>query len=159
MPSVTPSLNQPVVPVTSSTTKADTKTTGGLGSQDFMKLLIAQLRNQDPLQPMEDKEFITQMAQFDSLEAMQSMNKSIQALTLSSMLSQAGSLLGTEVEANTKDGKVVGVVTGVSVADGQAVLEVGDKKVPMTAVQRVGIPAMPDVLSAGGANGSGTTTK
>lgn len=159
MPSVIPSLNQPVTPVTSSTTKQETKTTGGLGSQDFMKLLIAQLRNQDPLQPMEDKEFITQMAQFDSLEAMQSMNKSIQALTLSSMLSQAGSLLGTEIEANTKDGKVVGVVTGVSVADGEAVLEVGDKKVPMTAVQRVGIPSMTSALPAAGASTSGTTPK
>lgn len=57
----------------------ENKQSGMLGKDAFLNLLITQLRNQDPLNPMEDKEFISQMAQFSSLEQMQELNKNIQA--------------------------------------------------------------------------------
>jgi len=57
---------------------AQTKVTNELDREAFLKLLIVQLRNQDPLEPMEDKEFIAQLAQFSNLEQMQIMNRTIE---------------------------------------------------------------------------------
>ncbi|WP_066053276.1 flagellar hook assembly protein FlgD [Robertmurraya korlensis] len=51
-----------------------------LGKDDFLKILMTQLQNQDPLNPMQDKDFIAQMATFTSLEQMTNMNKSIESL-------------------------------------------------------------------------------
>lgn len=56
---------------------AESNNNGMLGKDAFLKLLVTQLRHQDPLNPMEDKEFIAQMAQFSTLEQMQELNKNI----------------------------------------------------------------------------------
>src|SRR5262245_34620567 len=71
----------------------------GMGKDDFMQLLIAQLQNQDPMKPMDDKEFITQLAQFSSLEATQKMTAQMEELTGSQMLMQAATLIGKNVSA------------------------------------------------------------
>ncbi|MFD2443526.1 flagellar hook assembly protein FlgD [Bacillus sp. CGMCC 1.16607] len=57
-----------------------TRKTGSdiLGKDDFLKILMTQLQNQDPLNPMQDKDFIAQMATFSSLEQMTNMNKTIE---------------------------------------------------------------------------------
>jgi flagellar basal-body rod modification protein FlgD len=97
------------------------KITGGsstLGKDDFLKLLLAQLSNQDPLKPLEDKEFIAQLAQFNSLEQMQQVNTHLIDMLAGLSLGQASSLLGKVVEA----GQVSGTVTSVGMADGKATL-------------------------------------
>lgn len=60
----------------------DTRKTGSdiLGKDDFLKILMSQLQNQDPLEPVKDKDFIAQMATFSSLEQMTNINKSIEKL-------------------------------------------------------------------------------
>jgi len=81
----------------------------------FMKILITQLRYQDPMNPMEDKEFIAQMAQFSSLEQMQQMNKSLNTFLESNFLYQASALIGKEVFIKAGEGEEIkGVVEEVS---------------------------------------------
>src|SRR5690242_11136098 len=76
---------------TTATTGTGSKTGGaaGLGKNDFLQLMIAQMKNQDPMQPTDDKEFVTQLAQFNSLESLQNMTDQLETLTGSQMLVQA----------------------------------------------------------------------
>ncbi len=61
-------------------TQATREINNQLGKDEFLKILIVQLQNQDPLRPMEDKDFIAQMAQFSTLEQMQNMAKDFESL-------------------------------------------------------------------------------
>ena len=109
----------------------------GLGKDDFLKLLLAQLSNQDPLKPLEDKEFIAQLAQFNTLEQMQQMNTHMLDLLAGMSLAEGSNLLGKFVEA----GSYSGVVNSVAMVDGKAQItlstEDGDVQVALTQVTRV----------------------
>ena len=86
----------------------------GLGKQDFLKLLMAQLQNQDPLKPMDDTAMIAQMAQFSALEATQALNSTMQNSTNLQAVSQTGALIGKYIQATKADGtSTTGAVTGV----------------------------------------------
>ncbi|MDR2747628.1 MAG: flagellar hook assembly protein FlgD [Treponema sp.] len=69
-----------------------------LGQDDFLKILVTQLAHQDPTAPMEDKEFIAQMAQFSSLEQMTGMAGNFSRLTEMLTNTEASSALGKSVE-------------------------------------------------------------
>jgi flagellar basal-body rod modification protein FlgD len=73
---------------------AEATTSQSLGKDDFLRLLTTQLRNQDPLNPMENTEFVAQTAQFSSLEQLQNMNKSLER-----MMAQAGGSSPVALEA------------------------------------------------------------
>ena len=81
-----------------------------LGKDDFLKLLIAQLSNQDPTSPIENTEFIAQMAQFSSLEQMTNMSAEFTKLVGVFRVSEASSMLGKTVELNVGDTTTTGVV-------------------------------------------------
>ena len=69
-----------------------------LGKDDFLKLLMAQMTNQDPTSPMENTEFIAQMAQFTSLEQMTNMSNNFEKMAAMINSSEAQSLLGRTVQ-------------------------------------------------------------
>ena len=94
------------------------KTPGGeMGKDEFLKILITQLSHQDPTAPMQDKEFIAQMAQFSSLEQMTNVSSEMSKVASLLARSQAVSLLGRMVEIVAGDQVVEGVVEEVSGGD------------------------------------------
>jgi flagellar basal-body rod modification protein FlgD len=120
-----------------SSTASATRATG-LDRDAFMQLLLAQLRNQDPMKPMEDKEFIGQMAQLNTLEEMQKLNDNLQQLSLMQGLLNGSNLIGRYVRASAADGSIIeGAVTSVSVSNKQVMLQIGGKTVPVSQVLEV----------------------
>lgn len=85
-----------------------------LGKDDFLKLLITQLSNQDPTSPMENTEFIAQMAQFSSLEQMTNMNQEFAKMNSMLVSSQAVGTIGKTVDITLGDTKTTGVVEAVT---------------------------------------------
>lgn len=87
---------------------------GSLGKDDFFKLLITQLRHQNPLEPMNDREFIAQLAQFSTLEQVQNVAAAVEALVLRQDVATAFGLVGKTVVVQGSDGKqVTGTVSAV----------------------------------------------
>lgn len=123
--------------VNNSSTKTNSQTVSNavnqaLGKDDFLKLLTMELQNQDPLQPMDNKDFIAQMAQFSSLEQMNNVATSMNSLkdTMTSMfqqslLTQGAALIGKQVSGLGIDGttELKGVVDSVVWLDGNPQLK------------------------------------
>jgi flagellar basal-body rod modification protein FlgD len=88
-----------------------------LDKNDFLKILITQLSHQDPTQPMDDKAFIAQMAQFSSLEQMTNMSEGLAKVAALVAKSQAVSLLGNAVDIASGGETVSGIVDAVTAGD------------------------------------------
>lgn len=85
-----------------------------LDKDDFLKILLTQLTHQDPTKPLEDKEFIAQMAQFSTLEQITNMNEGITKMVKTIAGSNAYSILGRTVEVPGTDGTITGKVEKVT---------------------------------------------
>jgi flagellar basal-body rod modification protein FlgD len=93
-----------------------------LGKDDFLKILITQLSYQDPTAPMEDKEFIAQMAQFSTLEQMTGMAGDFARLTALMSGQEASGALGKPVELVEGENLVQGTVKAVTRGEAPTVL-------------------------------------
>lgn len=100
-----------------------------IGIQDFLKILVAQLGNQDPLKPMDNQEFVTQLAQFTSLQQTQEMNDKLGSLLTAQASMHSVGLLGKTVDVSTDTGNASGTVTALSFTSGQPRLTI---KIPLT---------------------------
>ena len=110
----------------------------GLGKDAFMKMLLVQIRNQNPLDPMGNTEFIAQLAQFSSLEAMQNLQKTMTEQAAVSNLSAGAALIGREIKIYGPDGDdLFGTVDGIEQIDGKVFLRVGETLVKMSEVLEV----------------------
>jgi len=92
----------------------NTQPNQSLGKEDFLKILLTQLSHQDPTAPMEDKEFIAQMAQFSSLEQMTNMAADFAKMARMLRVTEASTSLGKSVELSLEDETIQGVVKAVT---------------------------------------------
>lgn len=97
---------------------------GTIGLQDFLKILLTQLTYQDPLKPMDNQEFMAQIAQFTSLEQTQQINTKLDTMLSSQSSLQSVGLIGKTVEVTTKSGTAVGTVSSLSLASGSPQLTI-----------------------------------
>lgn len=93
--------------------------TAGLSIDDFLRILMTELTYQDPLKPVENKDFLAQMAQFASLDTTRQLNDNIQSLLSLQSLNQSVGLLGKTVDATKSDGSTIsGQVTAIQMSSG-----------------------------------------
>jgi flagellar basal-body rod modification protein FlgD len=115
-------------------TSSSTNKSNGLGETAFLNLLITQLKNQDPLNPMKDTEFIAQLASFSSLEQMTTINTNIGNLLAQQNYTNAAGMIGKQI--TTSDNKS-GVVSKIGIEQGTVYLYVGDNKYTLNDITSV----------------------
>lgn len=110
------------------TTEATSKT--AVDYQSFLRLLVAEMKNQDPTNPMDSTQYVAQLASFSQVEQSVQINTKLDQLLQASTLSQAGSLIGRTV--TSADGTLTGVVSEVRVmSDGIIAVTQGGKEIAM----------------------------
>jgi flagellar basal-body rod modification protein FlgD len=120
----------------SSAASASSSSNSTLSESQFLKLLTVQLENQDPLQPMDDTQFLAQMAQFTALQEASTTNQQMERLT-------AASYIGSTVTVNPGNtAPVTGQVTGVDTSGADPQLVINGSEYPLAELQMVtGTPA------------------
>jgi len=114
-----------------------------LGKDDFLKILMTQLANQDPMQPMQDRDFIAQMAQFTSVEQLTNMSNELKLLRQS--LGATSNLIGMQVSwigrgEDGSSGPLTGIVDSIIVRDGTHYATVHGEQLPLDSIIRVEYP-------------------
>lgn len=90
-----------------------------INMQDFLRILVAQLNYQDPLKPMDNEQFVSQLAQFTSLQQTQNLNDKMGSLLTIQGAMQSVGLIGRTVDINGDSGQVTGRVTALNFAGGE----------------------------------------
>jgi flagellar basal-body rod modification protein FlgD len=121
---------------------ASTKRTANkeLGKDAFLQLLVSQLKNQDPMKPMDDTSMIAEMAQFSSLEQMQNLNKTMEAQQTFQTLTQASGMIGKYVqlqEPGDHGAVVTGLVSEVRTSGGKVNVVIDGKEYETSTILKV----------------------
>ena len=136
------SISNILAPGEASTTSARNK--AQLSQEDFFKLLTAQLTAQDPLKPMDSQDFLSQLAQLNTLQSSAALTDTLTAVLQQQNFSSGAALLGKLVRGNDVNGtEVTGIVSSVSTATGSVQLLVGGAVVPLANVIEVVQPPQP----------------
>lgn len=121
-------------PTTAPTTTPDASQTAtsafGLGFDALLKIILTQLTYQDPLKPMDNFQFVSQLAQFSQIQQGQTANDHLDALVKAQATSQATSLLGTRVDIPSGNTTLSGKVTAIAFDNGavRVTITTDDKK-------------------------------
>ncbi len=120
--------------------KKETGATQELGQDAFLMLMLEQLKHQDPMNPMNNQEFLSQQAQFTQLNEIQKMNKN---MSINNQIMQASSLIGKQVSIVDPDDsskRINGVVEAANFSGSDSTVVVGGKDYPLGYVVKVSNP-------------------
>jgi flagellar basal-body rod modification protein FlgD len=95
-----------------------------IGIQDFLKILTAQLNNQDPLKPVDNQEFVAQIAQFATLEQSRQLNDKVDSLLTAQSSTHSVGLLGRTVDVRLDGQLLTGRVSALALESGQPLLSI-----------------------------------
>jgi flagellar basal-body rod modification protein FlgD len=110
----------------------------GLDIDQFLKLMIAELQNQDPLNPMENNEILQQISQIREVGATDKLTETLDAVLLGQNLSSASSMIGRSIRGLSDSAEQVdGKVDRVTVAGGQVRLHVGEMELGLNNVAEI----------------------
>ncbi|MFD0616717.1 flagellar hook capping FlgD N-terminal domain-containing protein [Paenibacillus sp. GCM10027629] len=118
------------------------KEQSSLGKDDFFKILVTQMTNQDPTQPLNDREMIAQMAQFSSVEQLMNINKLLTSMQQS--LGSSSGLIGKQISWKTEGDKPEtksGIVESIIIRDGIQYAKVGTDEILLSKVDKIENPA------------------
>lgn len=120
-----------------------------LKSEDFIKMMITQLQNQDPLDPAKNDQLLAQMSQIGQLQASTDLQSSLKSLVLQNNVGAASSLIGKTVVGMDEQGaSVKGIVNSVRVEDGAVALELDNgKRLALDHVTGISAPPKPQVAA------------
>lgn len=109
-----------------------------LTPDDFLKMLITELQNQDPMNPTDNGQILQQISEMSNIQATSSLTKSLDSMLTEQNLSAASALVGKTVQGLADDGSTAsGVVDSVTIANGTAKLNIGQQTVSLTNIQQI----------------------
>ena len=109
-----------------------------VGLDDFLKLMIAELQNQDPLNPMDNTEILQQISQIREIESSQQLTETLESVLLGQHVATAGNLLERRIVALSDAAEeITGRVDRVSIEDGVAKLHVGEHSIELKNVTEI----------------------
>ena len=130
---------QPFAPPTQASSAAS-KRKMELKTEDFIKMMITQLQNQDPMEPAKNQELLAQMSQIGQLQSATTLQESLKGMVLQNQLGSAAGMIGKTVQGlGTNDDPIEGQVTSIRVEDGTVNLELDNgQHLPLTRVTSIG---------------------
>ncbi|HEU5432969.1 MAG TPA: flagellar hook capping FlgD N-terminal domain-containing protein [Thermomicrobiales bacterium] len=109
-----------------------------LTPDDFLKMLITELQNQDPMNPTDNGQILQQISEMSNIQATSSLTTSLNSMLTEQNLSAASALVGKTVQGLADDGSTAsGVVDSVTIANGTAKLNIGQQTVSLTNIQQI----------------------
>lgn len=116
----------------------------GLGQDAFLELLVAQLQNQNPLEPLDNFDFISQVAQFSTLEQITALNDALTGFVEFTAIGQLASMVGKEATLLLDEDagiSVTGVITAVTFDSGEPRVVIDGEAYSLENIISIGLPA------------------
>jgi flagellar basal-body rod modification protein FlgD len=157
MSTTIPGFTPTIPPASTSTVTTGSNT---LSSTDFMNVMLAQLQQQDPLNPTDSNQMLTQMSEISTLQSNQALTTNLQGLTLQQSIASGSSMMGKTVLGTDAQGNSTGgTVTSVKVVNQSVMLELNSGgELPLSGVTQI-LPAGTTITGTTGTTGTtGATT-